>query len=139
MAIQEPVLYAICDGEKARFLRFDGKELRTARSFTAHGAETDAAGEIGSIKDPKTDPHVQLKERFAREMAGEINAAFSGADALRGLVLAAPPHTLHEIRAHLHKTVAERILAAESKDLTNTPDHDMLAHFNRPATGWVLA
>ncbi|AQS89374.1 hypothetical protein NCH01_08490 [Neoasaia chiangmaiensis] len=136
MATQDPVLYAVCDGEKARFLRFDGQQLRTFQRFGAHSGETDAIGEVGSIKQPRTDPHAQVKERFAREIAQEINQALQQDSALEGLVLSAPPHVLHDIREHLSKAVAKKLIKSESKDLTNTPDHDLMSHFDRPATGW---
>lgn len=138
MATHEPVLYAVCDGEKARFLRYDGGQLRTVNKFDVHSKGTNAEAEIGSVKEPKSDPHVQLKQHFAHDVAGQINEAFQKDTVLAGLVLTAPGHVLHEIRTHLTKAVAAKVIVAEDKDLTNTPDHDILGHFDRPATGWRL-
>lgn len=138
MTTQDPVLYAVCDGEKARFLRFDGHQLRTVKTFDVHSGETNAAAEVGSLKDARTDPHAQVKERFARDMAKEINDAFRADGALEGLVLSAPGHTLHDIREHLSKPVAARLVKTESKDFTNTPDHELIQRFDRPATGWRI-
>ncbi|WP_025884970.1 host attachment protein [Asaia prunellae] len=136
MATQDPVLYAVCDGEKARFLRFDGHQMRTIQRFDAHDKTTDAAGDVASIKEPRSDPKVQVKERFARQIAHEIDTAFTANSALEGLVLAAAPHVLHDIREHLSKVTSRKLIKSESKDLTNIPDQDLLAHFDRPATGW---
>ncbi|WP_367160537.1 host attachment protein [Kozakia baliensis] len=136
MPAQDPVLYAVCDGEKARFLRFDGQQMRTFQRFGAHDSETDAIGEVGSIKQPRTDPHVQVKERFAREIAGEIENVLKDNAALEGFVLTAPPHVLHDIREQFSKATLKKLIKTETKDLTNIPDQDLLPHFDRPATGW---
>ncbi|GBR04933.1 MULTISPECIES: host attachment protein [Asaia] len=136
MAVQDPVLYAVCDGEKARFLRYDGQQMRTIQRFGAHDKATDAAGDVASIKEPRSDPKVQVKERFARLIADEIEATLNANAALEGLVLAAAPHVLHDIREHLSKATSKKLIKSESKDLTNIPDQDLLAHFDRPATGW---
>lgn len=136
MAVQDPVLYAVCDGEKARFLRYDGQQMRTIQRFGAHDKETDAEGEVASIKEPRSDPKAQVKERFARQIAEEIEKALGSNPALEGLVLAAAPHVLHDIREHFTKATSKKLIKSESKDLTNIPDHDLLSHFDRPATGW---
>ncbi|GBQ11594.1 host attachment protein [Swaminathania salitolerans] len=138
MPNQDPVLYAICDGEKARFLRYDGQQMRTIQRFGAHDRNTDAEGEVASIKEPRSDPKVQVKERFARQIAEEIDAALKANPALEGLVLAAAPHVLHDIREHLSKATSRKLIKSESKDLTNIPDPELLSHFDRPATGWQI-
>ncbi len=136
MPVQDPVLYAVCDGEKARFLRYDGQQMRTVQRFGAHDKDTDAVGEVASIKEPRSDPKVQVKERFARQIAHEIETTLDSNSALEGLILAAAPHVLHDIREHLSKAASKKLIKSQSKDLTNIPDHDLLSHFDRPATGW---
>lgn len=138
MAAQDPVLYVVCDGEKARFLRYDGQQMRTIHSFDAHSKETDAMGEIAAIHDPRTKPKEQIKKRFARQIADEIETALNSNSALEGLVLAAAPHVLHDVREHLTKATSKKLIKSESKDLINIPDHDLLSHFDRPATGWQI-
>ena len=136
MAAQDPVLYVVCDGEKARFLRYDGQQMRTIQRFGAHDKETDAIGEVASIHDPRTNPKEQIKKRFSRQIADEIETALNNNPALEGLVLAAAPHVLHDVREHLTKATSKKLIKSESKDLTNIPDQDLLSHFDRPATGW---
>ncbi|GBQ72051.1 AtsE protein [Ameyamaea chiangmaiensis NBRC 103196] len=139
MATREPVLYVVADGEKARFLRFDGTGLRTTQSFGLKSPETNAEAEVGGIKAPRTDIHVQLKEHFTRDLAKAIDAAFAADSDLAGLVLSAPGHALHDIREEVSRSVTGMVLQTLDKDLVNTPDADLLAHFDRPATGWRLA
>jgi len=136
MKSADPVLYAVADGEQARFLKFDGQQLRTTKRLNAAGRGVDgesADAEVGSIKSPRKDPHEQIKALFAREVAEAINSDMGSLD---GLVLAAAPHVLHDIREHLTKSVVKKLIKSEAKDLINIPDHDLLGHFSRPASGW---
>ncbi|GAN55347.1 baeRF12 domain-containing protein [Tanticharoenia sakaeratensis] len=136
MTTLDPVLYVVADGNKARFLKYDGQQLRTTRSFDAQTAPAHA--EVGSIKTPHADPRTQIKERFAREVADAIAHDAQQDSAVEGIALAAPASTLHEIRSHLNKATAAKLVTTESKDLTNIADHDLLSHFHRPATGWEM-
>lgn len=136
MPVQDPVLYAVCDGEKARFMRYDGHQMRTIHRLDAHHHPDDDGLLTTSIKEPKSDPKELTKERFARTIAAEIEKVLAQNAALKGLVLAASPHVLHDLRVMLSKATMRKIVKTESKDLTNIPDHEMFSHFNRPATGW---
>ena len=44
------------------------------------------------------------------------------------LVLVAPPGVLTELKNHLSKAMAERVVNDVQKDLTNVPDHDLTGH-----------
>lgn len=112
--------------------------MRTIQRFGAHDKETDAIGEVASIHDPRTNPKEQIKKRFSRQIADEIETALNNNPALEGLVLAAAPHVLHDVREHLTKATSKKLIKSESKDLINIPDHDLLPHFDRPATGWQI-
>lgn len=133
-ASQDPVLYVVADGEKGRFLRLEGAQLRTIANFDLHkGSSAEEA--VGSIKAPRENPHAQLKIRFTHDLAGHINKAARNTD-IEGVFLVAPPEALHEIREHLDKPTTKKLFKTLVKDLVNTPDHDLLKHLNRPETGW---
>ncbi|MBE0453861.1 host attachment family protein [Roseovarius autotrophicus] len=68
----------------------------------------------------EADWHRLGKERFAAEMA-DILYRLAHRGAFDRLVLVAPPRTLGALREHLHKEVAQRVVAEIGKDLTNHP------------------
>lgn len=135
MATQDPVLYVVADGEKARFLKLEGSELHTLERFDLHKG-SNAEKDVGSIKAPHSDPHGQLKVRFAHDLAGHINVAARDTN-IEGVFLIAPPQALHDIRDHLDKPTTKKLFKTLTKDLTNTSDRDLLKHLDRPETGWA--
>ena len=134
MATQDPVIYVVADGEKARFLRLEGAQLRTIASFDLHKGSS-AEKDVASIKAPRENPHEQLKEHFTRDLADHINKAAQSND-VEGILLIAPAQASHEIREHLDKPTSKKLFKTLVKDLVNTPDHDLLKHLDRPETGW---
>ncbi|MBC7163481.1 MAG: host attachment protein [Roseovarius sp.] len=68
----------------------------------------------------EADWHRLEEARFAAQ-AAEILYRLAHRGAFDRLVLVAPPRTLGELRAHLHKEVAARVVAEIGKDLTNHP------------------
>lgn len=72
----------------------------------------------------QTDWHQQAEDRFAHEVAGDINEA-ALANRFRHMVLVAPPKALAEIRPHLHKQARARIDAEIAKELTQHPLHEI--------------
>ncbi|MAU54127.1 MAG: Host attachment protein [Roseovarius sp.] len=68
----------------------------------------------------EADWHRLEEARFAAD-AAEILYRLAHRGRFDRLVLVAPPRTLGELRAHLHKEVAARVVAEIGKDLTNHP------------------
>ncbi len=124
--------YVVADGGKARILTLDNGAMRTLQRFdnSGHG-DTDADPSAGTsqLKAPKTDPHEQAKQHFAKQVAIRLNEA-ARAGQVDEIVLAAPAHVLHDIREGLDKATSGKLGKSLSKDLTNTPDHDLAAHFS---------
>ena len=134
MATQDPVIYVVADGEKARFLRLEGSQLRTIETFDLYKGSS-AKKDVASIKAPHENPRDQLKVHFTRDLAAHINKAAQSSD-VEGILLVAPPQASHEIREHLDKPTTKKLFKTLVKDLVNTPDHDLLKHLDRPETGW---
>jgi len=123
--------YVIADGGKARIMVLAGGELRTREHLGTSGlggAVSKSDGEAHRQQQPKSDPHELAKAHFAKEIATYLNQAVR-TKAVDEIVLAAPAHILHDIREHLDKAALPKLLKAVSKDLTNTPDHEMASHF----------
>lgn len=68
----------------------------------------------------ETDWQRLEKERFAKEIAGQLSKA-AMANAYDDLVLVAPPRILGELRSELHKEAAQRVKLELAKDLTHHP------------------
>ena len=74
-----------------------------------------------------TDPHALEAERFARELAVELAAAYHRREFDR-LALVAPPRFLGVLRAALDAQVASAVVASAANDLTPIPPHDLWPH-----------
>ncbi|MCR8550932.1 host attachment family protein [Salipiger sp. P9] len=125
----------VTDSEKALFLRnltdaedpnlafFDEKTQENppdrAQAANRPGRRADGgSGQRSAMED--TDWHELAKERFATDLAAMLyEAAHKGA--FERLVLVAPPKVLGDLRAALHKEVADKIVAELPKTLTNHP------------------
>ena len=123
--------YVVADGGKARILTGDSSALRTLQQFDASGhgdTSDDASAASNQLKAPKSDPHDQSKASFAKQVAARLNEAVrtGGVDEI---ILAAPAHVLHDIRQALDKAASAKLGKSISKDLTNTPEHDLASHF----------
>jgi protein required for attachment to host cells len=57
----------------------------------------------------------------AKQVGGHI-------DDFDRLVLVAPGHVLHDLRQALDQTASAKIVGSLAKDLTKTPDHDLMSH-----------
>lgn len=68
----------------------------------------------------EADWHRLEEARFAAD-AADILYRLAHRGVFERLVLVAPPRTLGELRRHLHKEVASRVVAEIAKDLTNHP------------------
>ena len=123
--------YVVADGGKARILTGDADNLRTLQHFDASGhgdTDEDASAGTSQLKAPKSDPHDQSKSHFAKQVAARVNEAVRTGK-VDEIVLAAPAHVLHDIREALDKAASAKLGKSISKDLTNTPEHDLAAHF----------
>ncbi len=123
--------YVVADGGKARILTRDGGEMRTLQHFdnSGHGdTDEDPSAGTSQLKAPKSDPHDQAKAHFATQVAGRLNEAVRTGK-IDEIVLAAPAHVLHDIREGLDKAASSKLGKSLSKDLTNTPDHELVSHF----------
>ena len=127
----EKTWYVVADGGKARIVADHGGEMRTVQHFdrSGHGdtGEDPRAG-TSPLKAPRADPPATSKVAFARTVAARLNEAVRTGK-IDEIVLAAPAHVLHEIRAELDKAATAKLGKSLSKDLTNTPDHELASHF----------
>ena len=124
--------YVVADGGKARFLTLDGNAMHTLAHFdnSGHGdTDQDASGGTSQLKAPRSDPHGQAKSHFAKQVAERLNEAVRTGKVDK-IVLAASPHTLHDIRDNLDKAASAKLGKSISKDLTNTPEHELVSHFS---------
>ena len=124
--------YVVADGGKARILTLEGGAMRTLQHFdnSGHGnTDEDASAGTSQLKAPKSDPHEQAKAQFARQVASRLNEAVRTGK-VDEIVLAAPAHVLHEIREELDKAASGKLGKSISKDLTNTPEHELASHFS---------
>jgi protein required for attachment to host cells len=123
--------YVVADGGKARILTGDSSSLRTLQQFdrSGHGdTDVDASAGSNQLKAPKSDPQEQSKAIFAKQIAVRLNEAVR-AGGIDEINLAAPAHVLHDIREALDKAATAKLGKYLSKDLTNTPEHELASHF----------
>lgn len=142
MASPHTVWIAIADGEHARFVQPGaGNMLHTVSSMdsaSAHlrsrdigadrpGRSFESAASAHHAVGERHDLHQQEKDRFARFVAEELNAA-AARDAFDELLLIAPPHVMAELRGRLDDWAAKKLVGMLEKDLVKTPDHELWPH-----------
>lgn len=110
MTTIDPVTYIVADAHTARLLHHEGHALHT------------------------TD-RIAVTDHFAVTIAERLNHGVTDGTISR-FILAAPAHLLHAIRAELTGTAQEKLILAVPKELAQLPDHELIAHFDIPATGW---
>ncbi|MFS3134730.1 host attachment protein [Gluconacetobacter sacchari] len=106
----DPVTYVVADAHTARLLRHEGHALHTTR-------------------------HIAPTGHFAATIAETLNHGATDGTISR-FVLAAPAQLLHEIQAGLADIARDKLILALPKELAQLPDHELIAHFDIPATGW---
>jgi protein required for attachment to host cells len=136
------VWYVIADGGRARFVERDERgAFRTISSFVStelHAKASDlgrdrparvmeSATPGRSAIEPRRDLKDAAKQDFVKLVAEQIDAEH-GRGQFDNLVLVAPPGVLTELKNHLSKAMAERVVNDVQKDLTNVPDHDLTGH-----------
>ena len=117
MPIHLKVLFALANGEHARFVRPTEEDNTLHSSSRVNPAE----GHDGAANHP----HAQDKDKFAAWVAEQLNHDVATYDEL---VLVAPAHTLTVIREHLNKQAAAKMAGTLEKDLVKTSDHDLWPH-----------
>lgn len=142
------VWIVIADGEHARFVTpAPRRAFHTQRVFESPSAHKkssdlgtdrptrsmDSATATRHAITPKHDLHEMEKQKFAHQVAHEINRA-SAQGGFDHLVLVAPAHALIEIRDELDTTTAAKLVGTLQKDLTKVPDHKLASHLDE----WAL-
>ena len=139
---QQPKIWVvIADGEHARVVVPTAKQHHFTThlmydSVDAHKQSSDLGGErAGRHAVPsRSDPHLLAKHRFVVYVAEQINQHANN-HAFDQLVLVAPAHALHDLRAALSKTATAKVVGSETHDLVKIPDHDLPSHLAK----WWLA
>lgn len=136
--IDAGALVLVGDGAKVLFLRNKGdavypslvvENVLELDNPPSHEQGTDSPGRLQTPANPRsatepTDWHRLAEERFAVDIAEALYKA-AHAGRFDKLVIVAPPRTMGELRQHLHKEVADRIVGEITKDLTSLPIHEV--------------
>ncbi len=133
----------IADGARARILENDGPghgltevkghefsadhsathELvsdRQGRSFSSHGPGRSAIA-------PHSDPHRELKTKFAHQLAEVLRRGLEQ-HAYDRLIIVATPVTLGDLRSSLSDDVRSMIIGEVAQDLTKHPNGEVASH-----------
>ncbi len=133
----------VADGARARILENDGPNHgliaivglefqgdhsathdlvsdREGRSFSSHGHGRSAI-------DARSDPHRDLKTKFAHEMA-EVLARGLEQNSYDRLIIVAPPVTLGDLRTTISERVRALVAGEVAQDLTKIPNSEVAGH-----------
>ncbi len=127
--IPAAALVLVSDGRRARFLRNKGTaahpELVLETTLDSQNPPTREQGtdQPGSAME-ETDWHQQAEERFAGQVANLLYH-MEHAHKFDELVMVAPPKMLGDLRARLHREVADCVIAEVARDLTGHPLPDI--------------
>jgi protein required for attachment to host cells len=133
----------IADGARARVLENDGpgKGLHEVEGLVFHG-DHESTHEIMSDREGRShasvgpgrsaieahsDPHRELKKKFAHRLA-EALAQGLQRKAYDRLVVVAAPSALGDLRAALPAAVRAKVTGEVAQDLTKTPDAEVARH-----------
>lgn len=133
----------VADGARARIFLQEGKALNPAPVHEAavalapsHEIGTDRPGK-GHVSagrrhgmQPKSDPHLVEKERFAQTLAAHVDRA-AEAGSFDRLVLVAPAKTLGVLRERLGKAASGMVSEEIAKDLTHVAPHDLPGYLEK--------
>ena len=127
MAVEIPhnALIALCDGSKAVFLRNVGTETKVALEEERRVTFKDVINDGPSGAQYRDHTRRQVDEAtFAKQIVHLLNDLHEKG-AFPALVLAADPHTLGRMRNAMHKRLEQAIILTLTKELTNTPPHEV--------------
>ena len=135
----------IADGEHARLVsRTPGGGFRTDRVLDSPSAHMHSA-ELGDDRPirafdsgagrrqpitPRQDLHEHAKQRFAEQLASDLNRD-SARGAFGRFVLVAPARTSSLVRARLDPKTRDKLVGTLHKDLVRVPDHALIEHLDR--------
>lgn len=133
----------IADGARARILENDGpgRGLQPVPGAVYHGDHAStheimsdrtgrtyqSQGQARSAIEAHSDPHRELKKKFAHQLA-DVLARGLQQKAYDRLVIVAAPSALGDLRAALSEQVRTKVTAELAKDLTKTPDTEVAGH-----------
>ncbi len=135
MQLRHNMLVLVADGRKALFLRNEGDGVHpnlVVEHAQEHPSPADrdqktdapgrASGGVGGRANTmdEVDSHQQEEDRFAADL-GLMLKQRALANEFESLIIAAPPHTLGELRKHYHVEVEKRLAGEIPKDLTGQP------------------
>jgi protein required for attachment to host cells len=93
---------------------------REGRSFSSHGTGRSAI-------ESHSDPHRELKKKFAHELA-DVLARGLQQHAYDRLIIVAPPAALGDLRVAISDHVRAKVVGEVAHDLTKTPNGEVAAH-----------
>lgn len=134
----------VADGARAKILRVDRprRRLELVREMSSAEARqkpstlmTDRQGRAldsgstgqRSAMDAPTDPQRHEKEKFVRQLAGQLAGGLN-AGRYERLLLVAAPQALGDLRAVLDERVRERVGEEIAKDLTQKNPRELAEH-----------
>jgi protein required for attachment to host cells len=133
----------IADGARARILENDGPGhglkavdgmVFSGDHAATHDLVSDREGRSQSSHGPgrsaiesHSDPHRDLKVKFARHLAGVLDRELD-ANSFQRLVIVAPPVTLGDLRSLVSAKIGAKIVGEVTQDLTKTPNNEIGAH-----------
>jgi protein required for attachment to host cells len=143
---KEPVTWVVvADGEHARIVvpNEKGTSYITLQEFlspvvheSSHDLGADRPGRTQESAtaarhaiQPRSDPHKQAMNAFARLVARALNEA-SLSNEFDHLVLVAQPRLAASLRAGLAEATRQKIVGRLQKDLTKVPDHELARHLD---------
>lgn len=86
----------------------------------ASGRDYHGPGPGSHVKQPRSDPHDQAEEAFARDVARKLGMA-AAQGAFDHLFVIADPRTLGRLRRNMDKALAARLVDELPLDLTHLP------------------
>ena len=133
----------IADGSRARIVERvgPGHELHAVEDMTFHGDHastheiiSDRTGRTYSSVGPgrsaieaHSDPHRELKRKFAQQLADVLAHSLEKRSFAR-LIIVAPPTALGDLRAAMPAAVRATVSGEVAKDLTKTPNGELADH-----------
>lgn len=117
--IPAAALVLVSDGRRARFLRNKGTAAHPELVL-----ESTLSSENPPTREQETDWHQQAEERFATQVANLLYQ-MEHARKFDELVMVAPPKMLGDLRARLHREVADCVIAEVARDLAGHPLPDI--------------
>jgi protein required for attachment to host cells len=98
-------------------------ELVSDREGRSHSS----VGPGRSAIEAQSDPHRELKRKFAHQLAEELAQGLQR-KAYDRLIVVAAPSTLGDLRTALAPAVRAKVTGEVAKDLTKTPDAEVAGH-----------